>query len=311
MPVGKLIFNPFAGRYPPEMLADQAAGCLRELGWQIEVEPTRSGAHITELAVQAAAAGLDALFVAGGDGSVGRAISGLAGSQTALGVLPAGTANVFAREMGLPRHQMLDPAALRRSARMLTNGSTMAVDIGWCNGIAFLLWAAVGLDARVVQAMEKRRRRRSRWLAYLAYGLLSVSFLIRWPGQQMSIRSWRDGSEQTIQQGIFWSGIATNIRHYAGGVIQFPRRGAGMDDGLFEFWLLRGQKMDRVRLLWNLWMQHDVDITNLQFLGFDRMQIEFSEPSPFHTDGEPGPAATSLELVVRPRALKVLAPIRD
>lgn len=98
-----LVYNPKAGKIPPELLTSGVVHTLQDFGSEVAIEASRSGEHITRLARQAAQAGLDALFIVGGDGSVGKAASGLMGSRTALGVLPGGTANVWALEIGLHR----------------------------------------------------------------------------------------------------------------------------------------------------------------------------------------------------------------
>jgi diacylglycerol kinase family enzyme len=66
------------------LLTERAANLLRERGWQIRIEKTQSGEHVTELAYQAAGEGLDAFFIVGGDGTVNRALPGLMDSETAL-----------------------------------------------------------------------------------------------------------------------------------------------------------------------------------------------------------------------------------
>ena len=102
MKTALLVFNPTAGRFPSRMLTERAADVLRSYDWEIDLYQTTGGPHITALAQQAAEQGKDAFFIAGGDGSINFAVQGLMESQTALGVLPAGTANVWARELGLP-----------------------------------------------------------------------------------------------------------------------------------------------------------------------------------------------------------------
>ncbi|MFU8770857.1 MAG: diacylglycerol/lipid kinase family protein, partial [Anaerolineales bacterium] len=95
-----LIFNPTAGRFPSWLLAERAARILKNHGWEVEIERTIDGDHITSLAKQAVQGNMEALFVVGGDGSLNRALPPLIGSQTALAHLPAGTANVWAQEIG-------------------------------------------------------------------------------------------------------------------------------------------------------------------------------------------------------------------
>src|SRR5258706_3476714 len=96
----QMIYNPAAGRIPVGPFVYRAAKILRRAGWQVRILPTRDGEHTVELAKQAAGR-VDAVFAIGGDGTVGQVASGLAGSSTALGVLPAGTQNVMAGGQGL------------------------------------------------------------------------------------------------------------------------------------------------------------------------------------------------------------------
>ena len=97
-----MVYNPNAGRFPSQILAERAADVLRSSGWDIRIIKTDNGNHVTQAARKAAEQGKDVLFVVGGDGTVNLAVRGLAGSDTALGVLPGGTANVLAQELGLP-----------------------------------------------------------------------------------------------------------------------------------------------------------------------------------------------------------------
>src|SRR5512134_2597039 len=125
-----LIYNPVAGRYPSRLLTERAATVFQKMDWQVEIETTHEGGDITRLARQAAEAGLDALFIVGGDGSVNRALPGLLGSHTALGVLPAGTANVWAQELGLPGLTWTRLMALEESAIRQVEPLVVEVDVG-------------------------------------------------------------------------------------------------------------------------------------------------------------------------------------
>src|SRR4030042_5201433 len=139
-----MIYNPGGGRFPSGMLAERAANVLRANGWNISLIRTESSEHVTKLARRAAEAGKEAIFVVGGDGTINLAVRGLAGSTTALGVLPAGTANVLAQELGLPGMRWTRLMALEESARMLAGATIREVDIGFCGGTPFFLWAGVG-----------------------------------------------------------------------------------------------------------------------------------------------------------------------
>jgi diacylglycerol kinase (ATP) len=135
-----LLVNPVAGmrRLPLEPI--QAA--LRARGAAVEVALTTRPGDATTIARQAAAAGADVLLACGGDGTVNEAVNGLAGSQTALAVLPGGTVNVWAREVGIP----LDPV---RALQLLWEGQRRWIDLGRAGERYFLLMAGIGFDADV------------------------------------------------------------------------------------------------------------------------------------------------------------------
>ena len=122
---------------------------------------------------------LDVVLVAGGDGTVCEAVNGLVGSRVALGVLPTGTGNVWAKELGLPVFTLLNPNRLLVAAHLSTEAKTRAIDVGRANDRYFLLFAGLGLDAQVAHDMEPRERatKQSGLLPYLvASVLVAVEF---------------------------------------------------------------------------------------------------------------------------------------
>jgi diacylglycerol kinase (ATP) len=96
-----IVYNPTAGRFSVKPFIKSAVRELEAAGWRVEAAETKSGEHTVELAKQAATEQIDAVFAVGGDGTIGNVVNGLVGSETALGVLPAGTANVWSIELGL------------------------------------------------------------------------------------------------------------------------------------------------------------------------------------------------------------------
>jgi diacylglycerol kinase family enzyme len=161
MPRGILAYNPAAGRFPSRILAERAAAVLRSSGWDIHLEQTENSEHIVKMAQESAKLGLEAFFIVGGDGSLNQACRGLIGTEVALGVLPAGTANVWAQEIGLPGLTWTRWMALEESARRLAKGQIRTIDLGLCNGNPFLLWGGIGLDAFIVHRIEPRTPGRS------------------------------------------------------------------------------------------------------------------------------------------------------
>ncbi len=116
------------------------------------VETNRRG-HATRFAQDAASRGIDVVVAVGGDGTLNEVANGLAGSGTALAVLPGGSTNVFARTIGLPN----DPvAAAHLTAAALRASSWRRVGLGVVNGRYFTFHTGVGFDAAIVASVEKR-----------------------------------------------------------------------------------------------------------------------------------------------------------
>ncbi|HSB91315.1 MAG TPA: diacylglycerol kinase family protein, partial [Anaerolineales bacterium] len=234
MPFGWILHNPAAGRLPAGLFLRRASEALTRLGWTIRSASSQDAEELRRLAAVAAQEGADAVFIAGGDGSVGLVASALVGSQTALGVLPSGTANVWAAELGLTTPTWPPWALLERAAERLALGEPRLVDVGEANGRVFLLWAGAGLDARVVAALEPRTR-----LMKLVPTALYLAEVLR------SSAQW-DGLELEVEaDGRRWGGryivaVASNIRRYAGGLLELAP-GALVDDGLLDFWLVGGR----------------------------------------------------------------------
>ncbi|HEX9970179.1 MAG TPA: diacylglycerol kinase family protein [Acidimicrobiales bacterium] len=120
---------------------------------EVTVAETSRRGHATRLAQGAAADGLDAVVVLGGDGTLNEAANGLAGSDTALGVLPGGSTNVFARTIGMTNDAVEATGELLAA---MAAGSKRCIGLGSANGRYFLFHVGLGFDAAVVEQVEKR-----------------------------------------------------------------------------------------------------------------------------------------------------------
>src|SRR3990170_5179154 len=129
-----LVHNPAAGRFPSSSLVQRASSVFTSRGWSVHLETARQRDHLKDLIRRSVEASAEALIVAGGDGTVGLAASLLRGSQTALGVIPTGTANVWARELGIPMVSWAHPKSVDRVAGRLAEGTLRQVDLGEANG---------------------------------------------------------------------------------------------------------------------------------------------------------------------------------
>ncbi len=297
-----LIWNPAAGRVGVEKEVRAAARAWGAAGWDVRFERSESAEHITTLAQEAAREAFDSVWVAGGDGSLGRAATGLIGSTTALGILPTGTANVWAQEIGLSVSGL---NRVTENARRLTTGEVRTMDIGMCNGRPFLLWAGFGLDGRVVDRLERHRTRWVKRLNELFYVLNIFRSAAGWKGTHMQIET-----EGQQVEGRFMLAVASNISYYAGGIARLSPT-AAWDDGQMEVWLFGGG-IGGVRMitrhLWNLGLGWHVKDKETLCLPFRRLKMNFEADEWMQMDGEPWGTVKEVEIEVEAKALRVLLP---
>jgi len=303
VPTADLIYNPNAGRFPSGILAERAANVLRANGWKIRLIRTRNGEHVTQLARRAAEEGKDALFAVGGDGTVNLAVRGLAGSTTALGVLPGGTANVLAQELGLPGLTWTRWIALETSALRLANATAREVDIGICGETPFLMWAGVGLDAFAIHHIEPRPRW-ERSFANVAYAASVVWHASFWHG--INLRVTADNRQIS---GHYLLALMSNIHLYAGGIAQISPH-ALLDDGVIDLWLFEGDTLgDTIQLAWDLYAGRHVDSDKVKSIQFRSLSLESDSPLYVQVDAEPLEVDLhTINIRVIPHGLRLLVP---
>ncbi len=297
-----LIYNPAAGPWPVARFIGSAARALRERGWEVTLRPSQGRDDLTAQARQAAAAGVDVCFVAGGDGSVNAAVEGLVGSQTALGVLPAGTSNVLARDLGLPPFTWAQQWRLAENAALLAESPALAADVGWCGERPFLMWAGIGLDALAVHSLEPRPRYQ-KYFTTPVYAWAVVSALNHWQGQVLRVET-----DERQVEGRFLLAVACNIRRYMGGLTLLSPDGY-LDDGEMDLWLFGGRDL-RMALNHAFWLlsnrhEHSPDVMHLRFR---RARLQAETTVPTQVDGEPGALVRECNLRVQPGALRLLTP---
>jgi YegS/Rv2252/BmrU family lipid kinase len=297
-----LIYNPAAGRISVRPFIGGVIRTLNEVGWRVEVAESVNGRHTTQLARMAAAENFRAVFAIGGDGTAGQAASGLLGSQTALGVLPAGTSNVWAREMGIHAFTWPHIRYLRQNTRLLVDAPPYAVDLGLCNGQPFLMWAGIGLDAMTVKKLDLRKRF-EKYLNVPEYFATTVWNVSIWHG--MNLRVTADGKQV---EGHYLLAVACNIRHYLGGLAQISPS-AYLDDGMMDLWLLSGSTLaDAFRHYFEIRSGRHVNSELARCLPFRHVAIESDTPFPIQIDGEPMLGAQQVVLEVLPQKILILMP---
>ena len=297
-----IVRNPRARRVPAELRVMEAARPLVARGWHIDLRNTEAPEHAVELAAEAARDGADVVVACGGDGTVHEVVNGLVGTETALSVLPGGTANIWAHEAGVPRNP-------ERALALLTDGRRERVDLGiieWPDGRParhFLLMCGVGLDAEVVRRVGSggwwKRRLGRAW--YIVVGL---STALRFAPVFAEIEAGGERFERELLLGI-----AGNTRHYGG---RARLTGAALiDDGQLDLCLFSGRSlMSRARLAARA-LRGGLDRRTgdgIDYLRSSEIALTPRRALPLQADGE-YVGETPVRLRAVPRALTVvLAP---
>jgi diacylglycerol kinase family enzyme len=269
---------------------------LRDAGRSVELFATPGPNRAGELACAALDSGCDLILASGGDGTINEAVNGIAGSNATFGVLPGGTANVLANEIGLatrPDH----------AAKQLLHATPVRIALGLLErpGLPrryFLLMAGIGLDARIVYNVDPDLKNRLGKLAYWHGGFSQLGLPI--PRFRVSV----NGAEYCASFALI-----TRVRNY-GGDFEIARR-VRLTDNDFEVVLFRHNRFpDFVRFLGGV-------ITN-RLAATDGVVIERAtsvtaspgdERIHIQTDGESmGLLPTSVAIV--PDALTLLIPRR-
>ncbi|WP_374656398.1 diacylglycerol kinase family protein [Dongia sp.] len=200
-----IIFNPIAGRSRRQMLED-VCDRLGARGWAIDLKPTGARGDAERMAREVAELPEDLrpdqLAVAGGDGTIGEAINGLitANGTVPLSIVPMGTANVLAAEIGLD----VTPEAI---AAAIDARRSQAIHVGRANGRAFTLMAGVGVDAHVVAELDIALKRRIGKGAYI-WGAVKQLFRFGFPTYNVAIDGGRPiaAASIVVAKGRFYGG---------------------------------------------------------------------------------------------------------
>ena len=286
-----LIANPTAGNARARRVAEQAALAIQAAGQAVELRYTRAKGHATELAQQAVAEGAERLVICGGDGTIGETLAPLAGSHTALGLLPCGTCNDLARALDVP---------LRVEAAIdnLLCGEVRAIDLGRAGDRFFATVAAFGFDAEVNRRMESAQGPLSGRPRYV---LEALRHLVGYQPTEVCLC----GDFGEIEQEVLQVSIA-NARNYGGDLRVAPD--ADLGDGLFDVVVVDAVPRWAVlslmlRLFWRGHVRHPA----VRIERTARLALHTAAPHRVYADGD-YLDQTPLVLEISPAALRVVVP---
>lgn len=245
-----------------------------------------------QLARRAVAEGYGQIVAAGGDGTIHEVVNGIAGADVALGLLPMGTMNVFANELGLPAND------LDRCWEIIRAEHSRLIDLPMANGKHFVQLAGVGLDAQVVKETSLAFKRNFGPLSYL---ISAAQIASRRPPRLLI-----EAEEARTEEGSFV--LVGNGRLY-GGPFPFFKH-AVIDDGLLDVLVFKQiGYLDLLKYLQNVIFTSDITTREVEYFQTRRLRVSSAEDVPVELDGELADGCP-VEFTAGARRLRVLAPER-
>ncbi len=284
------IINKFAGhrrKYTDEVY--QMVSGLQKAGFEVEFAYTNHRGHASELAHQAAQRGFDLIVAVGGDGTVNETARSLAGSGVTLGIIPRGSGNGLARELGIPM-------SLQKSVESLLTGKPKIIDVCAVNEQLFLCTSGIGFDAQVADRMAKAHKRGFK--RYVEF-TIAESLAFKPFGIKMEV----DGN--LIEKKVFLVTFA-NARQFGNNAFIAP--GADISDGLIDVVVV-----NPFPKIWlpvfglGLFAGYIPRLPFVEVYKAGRVVLHHAETGIYHFDGEPGKIEYPAEITVKPVKLSVLS----
>jgi YegS/Rv2252/BmrU family lipid kinase len=286
-----VIVNPTAHNAPSRKRLGEADRWLRAQGWQADWRETEGPGQATALAAGAAERGLPLVFVCGGDGTLNEAVNGLAGTDTALALIPAGTVNIWAKEMQIPRRPV-------KAVKAAIEGDRRRVDLGRAGERYFLLMAGYGLDGAIARRVNLGLKSR---LGAIMYAFAAVRESFRYRSTPVTLRF--DGEEHTADVLML---IVGNTRNYAG-LVEITRQ-AQVDDGLLDVCVFQGKgTLDIILHTLRTLLRRHLQSKKVLYRQTRRLELAWREPLPVQLDGDAYELSPT-KLEIAPSALWVAVP---
>lgn len=285
------IINPVSGKHSCPV-SELTCYIQTHVG-QAPIHLTQGPAHATALARQAADAGYEAVVAVGGDGTINETARGLIGTKTALAIVPHGSGNGLARELGIS-------LSFKKAIAQIKQASPQPCDIGYANKELFLNLAGVGLEAQIAwQFMEHGKTgSRGKW-PYFKLATQTI-FSYKPPLFEANIA----GKQKQFSPLTL---VFANGRQYGSNFKIAPH--AKLNDGLLDMVFIPNLSIWKLALaLPGFFTGKGWPVKVSQTTAVKHVILTSPQPFPYHIDGEPRMAQGRLEITLAPQALNILFP---
>ncbi len=279
----------------PEEILNRIVDCLTRFGISVDKVMTQRSGEASAIAQRSAEENYDLVIVAGGDGTIHEVINGLVGSRTILGVIPFGTANIYALETGVPLE-------IEKACELIVQGEINEIDLGKVSTRKeqryFLCMVGIGFDADIVKHVQSRFKK---IMGVLAFPVVGFKRVFSYPFRVIKV--FVDG-KTTLQKGYIL--IVGNTKYYGGGMMLSNI--AQITDGLLDACLFKQRGffnvLGYVQGLRTGTIQKFPDVHCFQC---QKIQIVGRWPHDIQLDGEYfGHTPATIEIV--PHALRAIMP---
>ena len=288
------ILNNSSGSGTCDAITAQITQRFAALGEEVRIVLASTGEEMEWAAKEGIAAGATAVVAGGGDGTVSTVAAALAGGGVPLGVLPLGTLNHFAKDLGIP----LDAD---EAIEVIIAGHTMAVDAGEVNGKLFLNNSSLGLYARIVRLRQRYRTRGiAKWFV-AAWAMLKVME----QNPVFTVRIGANGENVTYRSSLMMVG---NNAYRMEGLDAGSRE--SLTGGMLGVYVVQSDgKLALARLIWQIITGRAREGEELEVHQVTAATVETgSSTMPVARDGEVEQLTLPLQFRTRPRLLEVLVP---
>ena len=268
-----IVHNPVAGTQSAEQISKTIEKHMNQVGWEFLIHRTQEDEDIQAIVQSAAKDGYNLFIAAGGDGTVSAVASGLIGKDLKMAILPIGTGNGLARDLGIPLQ------AKKALSMIINSGNIRLLDAMEVKGRYFLLNFSAGLSPKAVREADRSKKREIGRLAYFIAGLHSLigiqphTFHLEIDGRAVRVRA----SEILVMNNV---SIGDPGRYFNLGIEN--------NDGKLDLFVIRSRTIiDFLRVIINVVlnrMQEDPDIN--RFFIRESIRIDANKPLIVQADGE-------------------------
>jgi len=288
----RFILNPVSGHKKPDL--ERLERTIQLNFPQADMCLTKAPGHATQLAQEAAREKYDLVVAIGGDGTINETARGLVHTQTTLGVIPQGSGNGFARELGMS-------LLFEEAVMYLQRGTVQACDVGYINDELFLNVAGIGIEAEVAARFKEHTARtgeRGMW----PYFVLGMQTALNYQPSALEIEA--DGNKMSAAPLTL---AFANGRQYGSNFKIAPQ--ASLTDGLLDMVLVQNAPkwklaIGSIGFFTEKWRPFHLTKTT----GIRQAIIHKNGPITYHLDGEVRQTKDTLTVRIDPQALRILLP---